>query len=794
MMWKRVVSLFIAVSLVGAAGQPAFAESGSTGESSGGSAEQPTEQSGVSADPETSGNAGTDGQAGTESRQGADPSTETQSDPNSGVTPNLAPPGENEPETSTPKEETKDPVPPENVVDPLPQKPTDAPDATQAAAPEKELEVSGVLRVTSDEPSQGSVGVVGTQDAAEMLPAQVKLQTDAGEVLPVDAASLGREVMGGERFSGSIVLGDAAQQAVQQEAVNSPAPGRSDVESAKAVEVAAAATIAEGDTFEVAAAEVSPAPAPAPAATTGRKVHSADVVFITDATTSQVAAIKDLMTLTSNYWKKESEGLVAGIVMNAVVQLKPGRVDACDPNAASEMARAEFPGVDHYSNARHLVVLVDKKCGPGTAAGWGDVYTLHGGGEVYVNLGSRFPNTPLRDGLGVVAHEFGHNFGLLHSGARFCDANAVDTWLNNVWVFNPWGAKKSGQLCTDDEYGDSWSVMGYYRPQLGAVIPSLPISQKAAIEVLPRGAIPVITRAGGKSQRFTLATLGAGGGLRGLQVQHSTGTESFYVEYRSGTGQDSGANQVDASQRGVRILKQYDRGSVVISTPDGSALSKGSSLQPYGGRARVTVESTTATEARVRVDFYTSFTDVSLSHKFANPIQWMYDHKLSTGKRQIDGSSKYGPEESVTRAAIAAFLFRSGAPRGYQAGAKGRLPFTDVSASHRFYTEIYWMWERGITTGTRQKNGTLKFLPESSLTREAMAAFLYRVNKARFTPPSKSPFVDIAPKHKFYTQISWMYAKKISTGVATNNGRAYRPGVFTTRADIAAFMQRASKL
>ncbi|QIM18824.1 hypothetical protein G7066_09885 [Leucobacter coleopterorum] len=624
-----------------------------------------------------------------------------------------------------------------------------------------------------------------------MLPDQVKLETTKGTILPLNPNSLGEEISGGETFTGTVSLGEAAQQAMQEIVTDSSATAREAPDPAVVTEAAATATVAAGETFDAKEAEITPAPPQSKGP--GAMQHSADVVLITSAKVSQESAVRNLMTLTSNYWKKESEGLITGITVNAVKQLPSAGMDVCDPNAAWEAARDEFPGVDHYENARHLVVLVDKNCGPGAAAGWGDIYTLHGGGEIYVNLGARYAGTSFRDAVGIVAHEFGHNFGLDHSGSRSCDANAYDAALSNVWLFDPQN-RPSGQLCTDDEYRDSWSVMGYYRPDLGPTVPSLPISQKADIELLSPSAIPKATQAAGKTQRFTIQALSTGSGLRGIQVQQSGNSEPFYVEYRSGTGQDSGANYMDPSQRGVRILKQYDRGSIVISKADGYSLSRGESLQPYGGRARVTVESETSASAVVRVDFYTSFTDVPATHKFAGPIQWMHDTKTSTGTRQINGSAVYGPMENVTRGAIAAFLFRSEAPSGYKPGSKGKLPFVDVPTSHQFYKEIYWMWERGISTGTRQSNGTVKFLPSDSLTREAMAAFIYRVNGAKYTPPAKSPFKDVSTKQQFYRQITWMYSKKITTGTATSQGLEYQPKNMTSRAVMAAFMQRSSKL
>ena len=59
--------------------------------------------------------------------------------------------------------------------------------------------------------------------------------------------------------------------------------------------------------------------------------------------------------------------------------------------------------------------------------------------------------------------------------------------------------------------------------------------------------------------------------------------------------------------------------------------------------------------------------------------------------------------------------------------------FTDVAQGLGFYNEIAWMADQGITTGF--PDGT--FLPDASVSRQAMAAFMYRfAGSPAFTPPS----------------------------------------------------------
>jgi len=77
-----------------------------------------------------------------------------------------------------------------------------------------------------------------------------------------------------------------------------------------------------------------------------------------------------------------------------------------------------------------------------------------------------------------------------------------------------------------------------------------------------------------------------------------------------------------------------------------------------------------------------------------------------------------------------------------------------------------------------------------------MAAFLYRfMGKPVFTPPTASPFVDVALGGTFYAEISWLAANGISTGTDLSDGTfAFRPTESVRREAMAAFLHRTSNL
>ncbi|MFT4232333.1 MAG: S-layer homology domain-containing protein [Leucobacter sp.] len=196
---------------------------------------------------------------------------------------------------------------------------------------------------------------------------------------------------------------------------------------------------------------------------------------------------------------------------------------------------------------------------------------------------------------------------------------------------------------------------------------------------------------------------------------------------------------------------------------------------------------------RIQLDNFDlrEFVDVPKGYKFEQDIDWMARSGVTTGVQQKNGTVKFLPKDNVSREAMAAFLYRLADPNGYEAPAKS--PFTDVKPGHKFYTQIMWAYENGVTTGTKQPDGSRKFGPGDKITREAMAAFLYRQYRDEVSGgTAQSTFVDVPKNYKFAEEIKWMAANGITTGVKQANGNvAFAPKGKTTREATAAFLHRA---
>ena len=126
------------------------------------------------------------------------------------------------------------------------------------------------------------------------------------------------------------------------------------------------------------------------------------------------------------------------------------------------------------------------------------------------------------------------------------------------------------------------------------------------------------------------------------------------------------------------------------------------------------VDPSTSTEQTVAV----YFADKQPGSQFYEEILWLAASGISTGQTP----TTFAPGQSVSRQAMAAFLFRLANPDAPKPTCT-TAPFTDVPAASAFCGEIKWLSDEGITTG---QDG--KFQPTQAVSRQAMAAFLYRLS------------------------------------------------------------------
>jgi len=175
------------------------------------------------------------------------------------------------------------------------------------------------------------------------------------------------------------------------------------------------------------------------------------------------------------------------------------------------------------------------------------------------------------------------------------------------------------------------------------------------------------------------------------------------------------------------------------------------------------------------------FVDVSSSNQYGSYICWMKTTGVTTGT----SPTTYAPAANVTRGQMAAFMYRLAGSPTFTAPSKPT--FTDVPASNEFFKQVEWLKHTGITTGTTPTT----FAPTANVTRGQMAAFMYRLaGSPAFTAPTKATFSDVPASNEFFKQIEWLKNTGITTGTTPTT---YTPVANVTREQMAAFMYRLAQ-
>ena len=108
------------------------------------------------------------------------------------------------------------------------------------------------------------------------------------------------------------------------------------------------------------------------------------------------------------------------------------------------------------------------------------------------------------------------------------------------------------------------------------------------------------------------------------------------------------------------------------------------------------------------------FTDVREADWFYDDVVYAYENGLFSGT----SDTTFSPNASMTRAMLVTVLYRlEGQPT-----VSGRSGFSDVKLNSYYEDAVTWAADNGIVNGT----GATTFSPNANVTREQMAAILYR--------------------------------------------------------------------
>lgn len=322
----------------------------------------------------------------------------------------------------------------------------------------------------------------------------------------------------------------------------------------------------------------SPAPSPGPTthSTYVAKVTNFGTVGLTDA--QILAAVGESQA----YWVRESSGqipawnTVTGVaaVASAASSFPAGcgiGNNGADFDAVAQSVGSQaFPGVDFSGRSpNHLVVVVPGTCG-GTTTGRGNLGTSFADGGPVI-MQSQTPGQT----RSTLDHEFGHNVGLQHA--------------NNAAA----------------EYGDLYQVMGadsgtWATPVLGTVY-------RWEQGIIAAGEVVDASAGVGST---ALQPRSATSGLRGLVFINPDNGRRYFVDYRSGTGSDTGTCYASGSCNyttgygqtyvpGITVERENERSGANLDSAGDGSLQSGESWSQPGGR--VTVTATSASSASVSI-------------------------------------------------------------------------------------------------------------------------------------------------------------------------------------------------
>ena len=224
----------------------------------------------------------------------------------------------------------------------------------------------------------------------------------------------------------------------------------------------------------------------------------------------------------------------------------------------------------------------------------------------------------------------------------------------------------------------------------------------------------------------------------------------------------TGSNSLDS----LYVLPLADSKSVEISyTIDGSTK----------GTLSFSVNQQTASN---------QFTDVSGSYKWAaNSVDFMYMNDIIKGNN-TKNPKLFGPGAKMTRAMLVTVLYRA-AGEPSVTGITNK--FTDNKQGQYYYNAVLWASNKGIVNGATATT----FDPDGNITREQIAAILYRYAGSPSVTGSLSGYSDQAQVSSFaVTAMQWAVGSGIITGVTSGGKTTLSAKGNATRAQVAVMLHR----
>ena len=174
------------------------------------------------------------------------------------------------------------------------------------------------------------------------------------------------------------------------------------------------------------------------------------------------------------------------------------------------------------------------------------------------------------------------------------------------------------------------------------------------------------------------------------------------------------------------------------------------------------------------------FEDVYVSDWYFDAVQYVYVNDMMAGTSDIT----FSPNQTTTRGMIVTILYRlEGEPT-----VTGTTAFTDVTADQYYANAVAWAVQNGIVAGS----DATTFAPNNAITREQMAAILYRYAQFKGYDVSAkadlSTYIDAADVSAYATDaMAWASQTGLITGTSATT---LSPAGQATRAQVATILMR----
>lgn len=178
-------------------------------------------------------------------------------------------------------------------------------------------------------------------------------------------------------------------------------------------------------------------------------------------------------------------------------------------------------------------------------------------------------------------------------------------------------------------------------------------------------------------------------------------------------------------------------------------------------------------------EYSSDFSDVNLRKWFYNEVNTALENGWFKGLT----ATKFGPDDGMTRAMLVQVLYRMSGSK-----AASTAQFTDVADGKWYAEAIAWASENGIVNGFTDG----RFQPDTLITRQQLAAILYRYDTYRGHTPQGSAaldgYADAASVESWAAEaMSWANSNGLVTGVTPTT---LVPNGTATRAQVAVILSR----